>query len=169
MPTDQPLSTLSTKLHMPALRADALRRARLMQRLETGAREGRTLMLVSAPAGFGKTTLISAWLQQNQRQAAWLSLDQSDNDPIRFWRYVIAALQTIDANYGATALAMLTAPQLPPLEAIVTALINDLAAAANPIVLVVDDYHAVTDLSIHTSLDFFLDHLPSHHHFRRAA
>jgi LuxR family maltose regulon positive regulatory protein len=162
MPTDQPLSTLSTKLHMPALRADALRRARLMQRLETGAREGRTLMLVSAPAGFGKTTLISAWLQQNQRRAAWLSLDQSDNDPIRFWRYVIAALQTIDANCGATALAMLTAPQLPPLEAIVTALINDLAAATNPIVLVVDDYHAVTDLNIHTSLDFFLDHLPPH-------
>jgi LuxR family maltose regulon positive regulatory protein len=162
MPTDLPLSTLSTKLHMPALRADALLRARLIQRLETGAREGRTLMLVSAPAGFGKTTLISAWLQQSQRRAAWLSLDQSDNDSIRFWRYVIAALQTIDANYGATALAMLIAPQLPPLELIVTALINDLAAATNPIVLVIDDYHAVTDLNIHTSLDFFLDHLPPH-------
>src|SRR5512136_517470 len=111
MPTNPPLSPLSTKLHIPPPRADALWRARLLQRLETGAREGRALTLISAPAGFGKTTLISAWLQQSQRQAAWLSLDQSDNDPIRFWRYVIAALQTIDANRGATALAMLTAPQ----------------------------------------------------------
>ena len=92
MPTDQPLSTLSTKLHIPPPRADALLRTRLVQRLENGVREGRTLTVISAPAGFGKTTLISAWLQHSQRQAAWLSLDQSDNDPIRFWRYVIAAL-----------------------------------------------------------------------------
>ena len=93
-----------------------------------------------------------------------LSLDQSDNDPIRFWRYVIAALQTLDAGWGATALAMLIAPQTPPLESIVTALINDLAAAARPIVLVVDDYHVITDLDIHTSLDFFLDHVPPQLH-----
>jgi LuxR family maltose regulon positive regulatory protein len=164
MPTDQPLSTLSTKLHIPPPRADALLRTRLVQRLENGVHEGRTLTVISAPAGFGKTTLISAWLQQNQRRAAWLSLDQSDNDPIRFWRYVIAALQTIDANCGATALAMLIAPQMPPLEVVVTALINDLTAAANPIVLVVDDYHVVTDLNIHTSLDFFLDHTPPQVH-----
>ncbi|NTU63317.1 MAG: LuxR family transcriptional regulator, partial [Chloroflexi bacterium] len=95
MSTDQPLSTLSTKLHMPPVRADMLLRARLIERLESGAHEGRTLTLISATAGFGKTTLISAWLQQSQRQSAWLSLDQSDNDPIRFWRYVIAALQTL--------------------------------------------------------------------------
>jgi LuxR family transcriptional regulator, maltose regulon positive regulatory protein len=164
MPTDQPLSTLSTKLHMPPPRADALLRSRLIERLETGAREGRTLTLISAPAGFGKTTLISAWLQQSQRPAAWFSLDQSDNDPIRFWRYVIAAVQTIDANRGATALAMLIAPQLPPLESIATALINDLAAFPHPIVFVIDDYHVVTDLSIHTSLDFFLDHVPPQLH-----
>jgi LuxR family transcriptional regulator, maltose regulon positive regulatory protein len=163
MPTNQPISTLSTKLHRPPPRADALLRVRLIQRLETGAREGRTLTVISAPAGFGKTTLISAWLQQSQRQVAWLSLDQSDNDPIRFWRYVIAALQTLDASWGATALAMLIAPQMPPLEVVVTALINDLVSAtAAPIVLVVDDYHVITDLNIHTSLDFFLDHVPPH-------
>ena len=139
---------------------------RLIQRLEDGARENRTLMVISAPAGFGKTTLISAWLQQNQRQAAWLSLDQSDNDPIRFWRYLIAALQTIDANWGATALAVLTAPQAPPLESVGTALLNDLAAstAGAPIVVVVDDYHVITDLNIHTSLDFLLDHAPLEFH-----
>jgi LuxR family maltose regulon positive regulatory protein len=120
--------------------------------------------LISAPAGFGKTTLISEWLQQGQRQTAWLSLDQSDNDPTRFWRYVIAALQTFDARWGAAALAMLIAPQTPPLESVVTALINDLTASAHPIVLVVDDYHVITDLNIHTSFDFFLDHVPSQLH-----
>jgi LuxR family maltose regulon positive regulatory protein len=160
MPTDQPLATLSTKLHMPLPHAGALSRPRLLERLETGAREGRTLMLISAPAGFGKTTLISAWLQHSQRRAAWLSLDTSDSDPIRFWRYVIAALQSFEAHWGEAALAMLIAPQAPPLESVVTALINDLAASANSIVLVVDDYHVITDLNIHTSLDFFLDHVP---------
>src|SRR5512136_504654 len=132
MSTDQPLSPVSTKLHLPPLRADAVLRMRLLERLETGAREGRTLTLISAPAGFGKTTLISAWLQHSRRQAAWLSLDQSDNDPIRFWRYAIAALQTLDAGWGVTALGMSSAPQAPPLESMVTALINDLAAAARP-------------------------------------
>ena len=166
MPTDQPLSTLSTKLHIPSPRADALLRMRLIQRIENGVHEGRTLTLISAPAGFGKTTLISAWLQQGQRRAAWLSLDQNDNDPIRFWRYVIAALQTIEANWGVSALAMLIAPQPPPLESVVTTLINDLAASAAgaPNVLVVDDYHVIADLNIHTSLDFFLDHLPPQLH-----
>ena len=166
MPIDQPLSTLSTKLHMPPLRADALLRARLIQRLETGVREGRTLTLISAPAGFGKTTLISAWLQQNARRAAWLSLDQSDNDPIRFWRYFIAALHTLDAALGRAGAGHVGRAASPPLESVVTALINDLAAsaAAAPLVLVVDDYHVVTDLGIHTSLDFFLDHAPPQLH-----
>jgi LuxR family maltose regulon positive regulatory protein len=157
-------STLSTKLHRPQPRADALQRARLIDRLETGAREGRTLTLISAPAGFGKTTLISVWLQQSQRRVAWLSLDQSDNDPLRFWRYVIAAVQTLETESGSMALAMLVAPQVPPLETIVTALINDLAALSNPLVLVIDDYHVITDLNIHTSLDFLLDHLPPQVH-----
>ncbi|HTP11816.1 MAG TPA: hypothetical protein VMP08_26360, partial [Anaerolineae bacterium] len=160
MPIDQPLSTLSTKLHIPPPRADALLRSHLIERLETGARAGHTLTLISAPAGFGKTTLISAWLHDSGRPAAWLSLDQSDNDPIRFWRYVIAALQTIESRRGETALAMLSAPQTPPLESIITALINDLAAIPDPIILVIDDYHVITDLNLHTSLDFFLDHAP---------
>jgi len=164
MPTDQPLSLLSTKLHLPPLRADAVLRMRLLERLETGARAGRTLTLISAPAGFGKTTLISAWLQHSRRQSAWLSLDTGDNDPIRFWRYVIAALQTMDASWGTAALAMLAAPQAPPLESVVTALINDLAAPAKPVVLVIDDYHVITDLGIHTSFDFFLDHTPPQLH-----
>ena len=161
MPTDPALSTLSTKLHVPPLRADALQRARLIRRLSDGVREGRTLTLISAPAGFGKTTLIMAWLQQGQSKVAWLSLDDSDNDPIRFWRYVIAALQTIDADQGSSALTMLTAPQMPPLESVVTVLINDLANSANPIILVINDYHVISDPRIHTSLDFFIDHLPS--------
>ncbi len=164
MSMDQPLSPLSTKLHLPPLRADVVLRMRLLERLEAGVREGRTLTLISAPAGFGKTTLISAWLQQSRRQAAWLSVDRSDNDPIRFWRYVIAALQTIEGSWGAVALAMLAAPQSPPLESVVTTLINDLADSAKSIVFVIDDYHALTDLSIHTSVDFFLDHVPPQLH-----
>ncbi len=88
------------------LRADALQRARLVQRIEDGAREGRTLALISAPAGFGKTTLITAWLQHANRACAWLSLDDGDNDPIRFWRCVIAALQSIDPTIGSEEVIM---------------------------------------------------------------
>ncbi len=156
-------ATLATKLHSPSLRADAVTRARIIQRLDNGAREGRTLTLVSAPAGFGKTTLISAWLQYSERTAAWFSLDTGDNDPVRFWRYVIAALQTHAAAVGATAVAMLAAPQT-PLESLAAVLLNDLATLDQPLVLVIDDYHTITDPNIHTSLDFFLDHLPQQVH-----
>ncbi|HET7377319.1 MAG TPA: LuxR family transcriptional regulator, partial [Anaerolineae bacterium] len=136
-----PISLLTTKLHIPSPLRTIIVRSRLIERLENGLSQGRPLTIISASAGFGKTTLITDWLRQNKHPAAWLSLDDGDNDPIRFWRYVIAALQTIEASWGSTALAILSAPQLPPLESVVTLLINDLAAAPSPIVLVIDDYH----------------------------
>ncbi len=163
MNTSTTSATLATKLHIPPLRADAVARERLVERIETGVREGRALTLISAPAGFGKTTLISAWLQASGRSAAWFSLDDGDNDPIRFWRYVIAALQTRAPSIGSSASTMLAAPQT-PLESLAAALLNDLTALDQPLVLVIDDYHAITDPNIHTSLDFFLDRLPPHMH-----
>jgi LuxR family maltose regulon positive regulatory protein len=159
-----PASLLTTKLYSPSPLHKLVARPRLIERLENGWSQGRGLTIISASAGFGKTTLITDWLQQSKHSTAWLSLDNGDNDPSRFWRYVITALQTIDASWGATALAMLSAPQTPPLESVVTMLINDLVAATNSIMLVLDDYHVIAEPQIHTSLDFFLDRLPPQLH-----
>ncbi|MDR0345954.1 MAG: hypothetical protein LBI49_23155, partial [Nocardiopsaceae bacterium] len=110
------------------------------------------LVLVSAPAGFGKTTLLTEWLAARpagpagaggDRLAAWLSLDRGDNDPAAFWGYVIAAVRTVAPSAGENALALLAAPQPPPIETVLTTLLNDLAPVAGEIVLVLDDYHVI--------------------------
>jgi LuxR family maltose regulon positive regulatory protein len=149
-------SLLRTKTYVPAVRAKVVSRPRLIERLNAG----RKLTLVSAPAGFGKTTLVGEWLRQREHPAAWLSLDKDDNDPVRFWQYVVAALQTVDDSIGRAAQAALQSPQPPALEALVTALINDLAVTPRPLILVLDDYHVIETKAIHDSLDFLLDHLP---------
>jgi LuxR family transcriptional regulator, maltose regulon positive regulatory protein len=106
-------------------------------------------MIVSAPAGFGETTLLAEWLAAesarptNKRSAAWLSLDQGDNDPVTFWTYVIAALQTVAPGVGADTLTLLQEPQPPPIESVLTTLLNDLGAIASDIVLVLGDYHVI--------------------------
>ena len=127
-------------------------------------------MLVSAPAGFGKTTLLTEWLAAGppaghraaatERLAAWLSLDRADNDPASFWTYVIAALRTAAPGVGEGALALLLAPQPPPIEAVLTALLNDLGAVAADIVLVLDDYHVIDAREVQDGMAFLLDHLP---------
>ncbi|MBN1978085.1 MAG: AAA family ATPase, partial [Anaerolineae bacterium] len=150
---------LRTKTYPPPVRPQVVSRPRLIERLN--ARSECRLALVSAPAGFGKTTLVRAWLQQVGRPVAWLSLDRDDNDPIRFWQYVIAALQTVDGSIGGTAQAALQSPKPPALETLITALINDLAIVSRPFVLVLDDYHVIESEAIHNSLDFLLDHLPA--------
>jgi len=160
LPMTAPL--LRTKTYIPDVRAKVVSRSRLVERLNAGL--GCKLTLVSAPAGFGKTTLISEWLRQLRRPVAWLSLDRSDNDPAQFWRYVTAALQTADASIGEAVLAALQSPQSPPLEPLVTALINDVAAAFAPLLLVLDDYHVIEDKVIHDSLNFLLDYLPPQMH-----
>jgi LuxR family maltose regulon positive regulatory protein len=139
-------------------------RPRLSERLDRGA--ASKLMLVSAPAGFGKTTLLSEWLAAgpagpaDERLLAWLSLDRGDNDPASFWTYVIAALRTVASGVGDSALALLHAPQRPPIEMVLTALLNDLGAIAADIVLVLDDYHVIDARDVHDGMAFLLDHLP---------
>jgi hypothetical protein len=127
-------------------------------------------MLVSAPAGFGKTTLLTEWLAAGPaaptdgRLAAWLSLDRGDNDPASFWTYVIAALRRVASGVGESALALLHAPQPPPIETVLTALLNDLAAIAGDIVLVLDDYHLIDAREVQDGMAFLLDHLPPRLH-----
>jgi len=125
----------------------------------------KKITLISAPAGFGKTTLITAWIHSGiDFEIAWFTLDEGDNDLIRFWRYVVAALQTVLPTVGQTVAAALSSQQPPPFENFLTVLINDLAAIATPIILVLDDYHQITIPKIHTSLNYFLDHVPRQIH-----
>jgi LuxR family maltose regulon positive regulatory protein len=153
---------LTTKLYMPPIRPELVPRPHLLERLNEGLH--RKLILISAPAGFGKTTLISAWIKDSGIPAAWISLDESDNDPARFLAYLVAALRTIQPDIGKGALSALQAPQPPSSEAILTALINQLDDMPHSLFLVLDDYHLITARSIHKALAFFLDHLPPQIH-----
>jgi LuxR family maltose regulon positive regulatory protein len=159
---------LRTKLYVPPARPELVSRPRLIERLDEGLRLGRQLTLISAPAGFGKTTLLSEWIAGCDRSVAWLSLDKEDNDLARFLAYWVGALQTIpsfgEAGIGESALAMLQSPQPLAVEAIGTALINDIASIPAAFILVLDDYHLVQAQPIHDALTFSLDHLPPSMH-----
>jgi len=165
---------LATKLYVPPVRRGLVSRPRLIERLNAGLGRdrgfARRLTLISAPAGFGKTTLVAEWLQHIKKAdnagwaVTWLSLDEGDGDPARFFAYLIAALQRVDPAIGRTAEAMLQSPQPSPPESLLTALINDVAAAPRPFILVLDDYHLITVLSIHQQLAFLLEHQPPHMH-----
>jgi ATP/maltotriose-dependent transcriptional regulator MalT len=155
---------LQTKLYVPPVRPERVPRPRLIEQLDTSTRLGHKLILVCAPAGFGKTTLLSDWVCRCGRQVAWLALDQEDSDATRFWTYLIAALQTAHAGLGQSALRALASPQSGPIEPILTHLLNEIAALTGAFVLVLDDYHAISDPSIHTGVAFLLDHLPQQLH-----
>ncbi|MGD8792713.1 MAG: LuxR C-terminal-related transcriptional regulator, partial [Anaerolineae bacterium] len=161
-------SLLQTKLYVPPVRPGSVPRPRLLQRLnddlQLAGGFARRLTLVCAPAGFGKTTLVSEWLGSLDLAHAWLSLDGGDNDPARFLAYLVAALQTIDPGLGQAVQAMAQAPQAPPAEALLTSLINDLANAPRPLILVVDDYHVIHTLAIHQQLTFLVEHQPPRMH-----
>jgi LuxR family maltose regulon positive regulatory protein len=159
---DVPL--LTTKLHAPHPRANLVPRPHLIERLDEGLRESHRLTLVSAAAGFGKTTLLTEWLGGTAHPHAWLSLDTDDNDSARFLTYLLAALQSIEPNVGQTARAMLQSPQPPPPEALLASLINDVAALPDSFVMVLDDYHLIHTLSIHQHLAFLLEHHPPQMH-----
>ena len=133
-------------------------RPRLIERLNEGLR--RKLTLISAPAGFGKTTLLSEWVSACGRPAAWLSLDEGDKDPARFLAYLVAALQTVAADMGTKALRALQSPQPPPAESILTALLNEIAAISDDFVLVLDDYQVIDAQAVDNALAFLLEHLP---------
>jgi LuxR family maltose regulon positive regulatory protein len=160
-----PAPLLETKLYVPRPRRGLVPRPRLTERLDRGAMS--TLTLVSAPAGFGKTTVLAAWLAAEPpgaRSAAWLSLDPGDNDPGTFWTYVIAALRTAAPAVGARAAALLDAPHPAPVHEVLTILLNDLGPLEHDLVLVLDDYHVIDSHDVQNGLTFFLDHLPSHMH-----
>jgi len=153
---------LRTKFYIPPTRSEWVSRPNLIEQLHAGLHH--KLTLISAPAGFGKTTLLSAWIASIARPVAWVSLDEGDNDPARFWTYVVTALQTIKADIGQAALAMLRSPQLPAIEPLLVQLINEIAAIPECLVLVLDDYHTIQAPAIHEALTFLLDHLPPQMH-----
>ena len=155
---------LTTKLFVPSPRPNLVRRPRLIQRLDEGVRLGHRLTLISAPAGFGKTTLLSHWLRQMDSPLAWFSVDGGDNDPARFLAYLLAAFQNIDPAVGKSAQAALQATQAPPLEPLLIALINDIVAISQTSVLVLDDYHLIEAAPVHKIISLLLDHLPPSDH-----
>ena len=167
---------LATKICFPLLRGDLVRRPRLVERLNAGLWQGqgfaKKLTLVSAPAGFGKTTLVSEWLHGLDSSAgkapgvrlAWLSLDESDNDPARFLAYLVACLGRVQTGFGTAVLSILQLAQPPPVEIALTALVNELASLPTPFILALDDYHTIHFPPIHQQLTFLLDHQPANLH-----
>ena len=189
---NHPMSTpiLATKLYIPPPRPNAVLRPRLIEQLNEGLGQNqgfenlgfsRKLTLISAPAGFGKTTLVSSWVDNLQVEAtnqekivnpkskiqnriAWLSLDEGDNDPARFLTYLVAALQASGPPIGTGALALLQSPQPPPIESLLTPLLNEIAALPDNLILVLDDYHLIEAQPIDAALAFLIEHLPPQMH-----
>lgn len=176
VPVQAQTPLLEPKLHLPRLHTSLVLRERLLARLDEGL--SHKLMLICAPAGSGKTTLVRQWMAERDMHqheytdcaalplVAWVSLDAGDNDPLRFWRYVITACQVFQHDLGQSALAQLsTLPQIPfrgfPLEAVLTTFLNALTQWAQRGILVLEDYHLITQAQIHETLTFLLDHLPS--------
>ncbi len=153
---------LATKLYLPRLRPNVVSRPRLLERLNEGLH--RNLTLISAPAGFGKTTLVSAWVALIERPTAWLSLDEGENDPARFLAYLVAALQTIAAHIGEGVLDVLQSSQPPPPEAMLTALLNEITTLPDHFVLVLDDYHVIDAKPVDIALTYLVEHLPPQMH-----
>jgi ATP/maltotriose-dependent transcriptional regulator MalT len=159
-----PAPLLITKLYIPPPRPGIVPRPRLVERLNEGLAAGRKLALISASAGFGKTTLVSEWAAGCQRPIAWLSLDEGDNDPTRFLTYLIAALQTLAPNLGGGVLAALQSPQPPSTESILTALLNEIVSIPDNFVLVLDDYHVIDSKPVDEVITFLLEHMPPQMH-----
>jgi LuxR family maltose regulon positive regulatory protein len=157
-----PAPILFTKLYIPTSRQKLVLRTRLLEGLNEGLHY--KLTLISAPAGFGKTTIVSEWVAVCKRPVAWLSLDEGDNDPTRFLTYLVAALQTIEPDIGAGVLGVLQSPQLPPIESILIALLNEIATIQDHFALILDDYHAIDSQPVDEALTFLLAHLPPQMH-----
>ncbi len=162
-------SLLITKLNIPPARPQLVTRPRLTDRLQGGL--NYNLILVSAPAGFGKTTLLSEWARHSQprTQTAWVSLNEGDNDPVRFWEYCIAALRTLHPDCGKDILPLLHSPQPPPTESILTLLINDIAGFKGEFIIVLDDYHLIESQQIHDGVTYLLEHIPVQMHLAIAS
>ncbi len=157
-----PTSILATKLYVPLPRSKVIVRSRLIEQLNAGLR--RKLTLVSAPAGFGKTTLVSEWCAGCERPVAWLSLDEGDNDATRFLTYFVAALRTITPTIGEEMLGVLQSSQPTPTETVLTNLLNEINTISHHFILVLDDYHLIENQTIDDVITFFLKHLPEQMH-----
>ena len=163
---------LETKLFIPAPSQERLIRSRLHRALDAGLQGGHHLILVSAPAGFGKTTLIADWLKQvstlkkplANNNMAWFSLDSNDNELNRFLLYLVAALQQIDPDLGRDLENMLQSTQSSSIESSLTILLNQIATLSRQIVIVLDDYHLITNQFIHKTIEFFIENLPTQAH-----
>ena len=155
---------LLTKLHIPSPRPKVVLRPRLIERLNEGLSSGCKLTLISAPAGFGKTTLVSEWVAICGQPVAWLSLDDEDNAPNRFLIYLVSALRTIMVNIGEGELRALQSPQPPAVESILAALLNEITTIPDNFILVLDDYHVIDSKPVDEALSFLLKHLPPHMH-----
>ena len=153
---------LATKLYIPRPRPNVVSRPHLLERLNEGLH--RKLTLIAAPAGFGKTTLVSEWVAFIERPTAWLSLDEGENDPARFLTYLVAALQTIAPTIGEGVLGVLQSPQPPPPEAILTVLLNEITTLPDHFVLVLDDYHVIDAKPVDSALTYLVEHLPPQMH-----
>jgi len=157
-------SLIDTKLYAPPRPKGLVSRPHLTDRVQRGAQS--KLTLVSAPAGFGKSTLLAEWLgvaPADESGIAWLSLDPGDNEPVAFWTHVIAAIRTVARTVGARSLTLLESPD-PSIEAILAPLLNELNALPDDLVLVLDDYHAIESPEIQVGMAFLLDHLPAQVH-----
>jgi len=165
---------LATKLYVPPQRHNQVPRPRLIQQLGVALQLGRRLILVSAPAGFGKTTLLADWTSgirlvsgdsnEIENRILWLSLDEEDNSPLRFWTYLVAAFQTAHTDLGQATSSLLQLPQLPLPSTLLTPLLNKVAALPETLTLVLDDYHLISAPQVHKGLAFLLDHQPSNLH-----
>ena len=155
-----PVPILATKLFAPPPRPQLVLRPRLIERLNKGLFSSRKLSLISAPAGFGKTTLVSEWISRSEKPVAWLSLDERDNDPTRFISYLVAALQTIKVEMGDGILLALQSHQPPATESILTILLNEIITFQDDFILVMDDYHVIDSKPVDDALSFLIEHQP---------
>jgi len=153
---------IHTKIGIPSVRSVLVPRRQLIERLNVGIHV--KLTLISAPAGYGKTTLAAEWLRGSQHSVTWLSLDEADNDPSRFLSYFLATLQIIDEKAGKETRSLLQAPEPPSQDALVTTLLNELTAISTPFVLALDDYQFIQNLSIHKLLNAVVEHQPRQMH-----
>jgi ATP/maltotriose-dependent transcriptional regulator MalT len=159
---------LSTKIHIPPLRSNIVTRQQLIQRLNDGISQNHRLILISAPAGYGKSTLLSEWVSQINLPVAWLSLEKGENNPVRFWSYFATALSTLpqmrQAGIGEAFLQVLESPQPPTMDILLINLVNDLSKIEAKVVLVLDDLHSISEGQIHQDLVFLIEHLAMSSH-----
>jgi LuxR family maltose regulon positive regulatory protein len=151
---------LKTKFYVPDIPQNFIMRPRLAAKIENGIKAGHKLALVAAPAGYGKTTAVAAWVRGDKRRAAWLSLDENDNETTNFWTFMTASIQSVLPNFGASILSALESSPPPPINNILLMILNDLSKLRAPLIMVLDDYHVIQNKEIHEGIAFLLDHHP---------